>query len=70
MAKFAMAAIGMHASALRYCPREDRNGELRDRIVALAHRHRRCGIGMTYLELRQEVRIVNYERVEQLYREQ
>ncbi|NWJ38696.1 IS3 family transposase [Xanthomonas campestris] len=66
----ALAVIGMSASALRYCPREDRNGELRERICALAHRHRRYGVGMIYLTLRQEGRIVNYKRVERLYREQ
>ncbi|RWU19987.1 IS3 family transposase [Xanthomonas phaseoli] len=66
----ALAAIGMSASALRYCPREDRNVELRERIGALAHRHRRYGVGMIYLKLRQEGRIVNYKRVERLYREQ
>ncbi|WP_274509793.1 IS3 family transposase [Xanthomonas campestris] len=66
----ALAVIGMSASALRYCPREDRNGELRERICALAHRHRRYGVGMIYLKLRQEGRIVNYKRVERLYREQ
>ncbi|OLI32568.1 transposase, partial [Xanthomonas oryzae pv. oryzae] len=49
----ALAAIGMSASALRYCSREDRNGELRERICALAHRHRRYGVGMIYLKLRQ-----------------
>ncbi|MCW2004397.1 transposase InsO family protein [Xanthomonas arboricola] len=51
-------------------PTEDRNGELRERICALAHRHRRYGVGMIYLKLRQEGRIVNYKRVERLYREQ
>ncbi|MFA1262766.1 IS3-like element IS1389 family transposase [Xanthomonas axonopodis] len=66
----ALAAIGMSASALRYCPRQDRNGELRERILALAHRHRRYGVGMIYLKLRQEGRLVNYKRVERLYREQ
>ncbi|AAW77624.1 IS1404 transposase [Xanthomonas oryzae pv. oryzae KACC 10331] len=32
----ALAAIGMSASALRYRQREDRNVELRERILALA----------------------------------
>ncbi|SMQ97233.1 IS1404 transposase protein B [Xanthomonas fragariae] len=49
----ALAAIGMSASALRYCPREDRNVELRERILALAHRHRRYGVGMIYLKEQQ-----------------
>ncbi|QBI14042.1 IS3 family transposase [Xanthomonas oryzae pv. oryzae] len=66
----ALAAIGMSASALRYRPREDRNVELRERILALAHRHRRYGVGMIYLKLRQEGRLVNYKRVERLYCEQ
>lgn len=66
----ALAAIGMSASALRYCPREDRNVALRERIVELAHRHKRYGVGMIYLKLRQEGRLVNYKRVERLYREQ
>ncbi|KTR16004.1 transposase, partial [Enterobacter hormaechei subsp. xiangfangensis] len=54
----------MSASALRYRPREDRNVELRERILALAHRHRRYGVGMISLKLRQEGRLVNYKRVE------
>ncbi|WP_240113141.1 IS3 family transposase [Xanthomonas oryzae] len=66
----ALAAIGMSASALRDRPREDRNVELRERILALAHRHRRYGVGMIYLKLRQEGRLVNYKRVERLYRQQ
>ncbi|AAW75657.1 hypothetical protein ATY48_11580 [Xanthomonas oryzae pv. oryzae] len=66
----ALAAIGMSASALRYRPREDRNVELRERILALAHRHRRYGVGMISLKLRQEGRLVNYKRVERLYRQQ
>ena len=48
-----LRVIGMSASALRYQPRPDRNGALRDRIVALAQRHRRYGASMIYLKLRQ-----------------
>ncbi|AKO02654.1 IS3 family transposase [Xanthomonas oryzae pv. oryzicola] len=66
----ALAAIGMSASALRDRPREDRNVELREHIVALAHRHRRYGVGMISLKLRQEGRLVNYKRVERRYCEQ
>jgi transposase InsO family protein len=60
----------MSASALRYRPRADRNVELRAKILALAQRHRRYGVGMIYLKLRQAGLIVNYKRVERLYREQ
>jgi putative transposase len=58
----------MSASALRYQPREDRNGELREKILALAHRHRRYGVGMIHLKLGQAGWRVNYKRVERLYR--
>ena len=63
----ALAVIGMSPSALRYTPAPDRNGALRARIVALAHRHRRYGVGMSYLKLRQAGESVNYKRVERLY---
>jgi putative transposase len=65
----ALTAVGMSASALRYVPRPDPDPGLRDRIVALAHRHRRYGAGMIYLKLRQEGRVVNHKRVERLYAE-
>lgn len=58
----------MSASALRYQPRPDRNAALRARIVALAQRHRRYGVGMIHLKLRQQGEAVNYKRVERLYR--
>lgn len=63
----ALAVIGMSPSALRYAPAPDRNEALRARIVALAHRHRRYGVGMIYLKLRQAGEAVNYKRVERLY---
>lgn len=65
----ALTVVGMSASALRYTPRPDRNAALRDRIVALAHRHRRYGAGMIYLKLRQAGHVVNHKRVDRLYRE-
>ena len=65
----ALAAVRMSASALRYVRRPDQDAELRDRIVALAHRHRRYGAGMIYLKLRQEGRVVNHKRVDRLYAE-
>jgi len=63
-----LAFIGMSASAFRYQPRPDRNVELRARIVALAQRHRRYGVEMIHLKLRQAGELVNYKRVERLYR--
>jgi transposase InsO family protein len=63
-----LAIARMSASSLRYQPRADRNVELRARIVALAQRHRRYGVGMIHLKLRQAGQMVNYKRVERLYR--
>jgi putative transposase len=65
----ALTVVRMSASALRYAPRPDRDTELRERIMALAHRHRRYGAGMIYLKLRQEGRVVNHKRVDRLYAE-
>ncbi len=53
----ALTVVRMSAAALRYVPRPDQDAGLRDRIVALAHRHRRYGAGMIYLKLRQEGRV-------------
>ena len=65
----ALVVVRMSATALRYAPQPDQDGELRERIVALAHRHRRYGAGMIYLKLRQEGRRVNHKRVDRLYAE-
>jgi putative transposase len=62
-----LRVMGMSASALRYRPRPDRNLELRERIIALAQRHRRYGVGMIHLKLLQAGELVNYKRVERLY---
>ena len=64
-----LAVARMSASAFRYAPRPDRNVELRGQIQALAHRHRRYGVGMIHLKLRQAGWAVNHKRVERLYRE-
>ena len=62
-----LGIVGLSASALRYRPRPDRNHLLRQRIVALAQRHRRYGVGMIHLKLRQAGALINYKRVERLY---
>jgi transposase InsO family protein len=64
-----LAVAGMSASAYRYATRPDRNMELRQRIQALAQRHKRYGVGMIHLKLRQAGLLVNYKRVERLYQE-
>ena len=66
----ALRVVGMSASAYRYAPRPDHNVDIRQRIVALAQRHKRYGVGMIHLKLRQEGALVNYKRVERLYQEE
>ena len=65
----ALTVVRMSASAFRYAPRPDRNVELREQILALAQRHRRYGVGMIHLKLKQRGLRVNYKRVERLYQE-
>ena len=67
--RHALRVARMSSSALRYAPRPDRNVELRQQIVTLAHRHKRYGVGMIYLKLRQAGVLVNYKRVERLYQD-
>ncbi|SKB71770.1 Transposase InsO and inactivated derivatives [Luteibacter sp. 22Crub2.1] len=64
-----LAIAGTSASAYRYEPRTESNVELREMICALANRHKRYGVGMIYLKLRQAGQMVNYMRVERLYQE-
>jgi transposase InsO family protein len=60
--------VQMSASALRYVPRPDRNKDVRQRIIELAQHHRRYGVGMIHLKLRQAGgEPINYKRVERLY---
>jgi len=65
----ALRAIDMSPSAYRYQPAADRNCVLKEKIIALAQRHRRYGAGMIYLKLRQAGEIVNHKRVDRLYAE-
>ncbi len=65
----ALTVVRMSASALRYEARADPNVELREQIAVLAHRHRRYGVGVIHLKLRQKGLVVNYKRVERLYQE-
>jgi putative transposase len=64
----ALAVAGMSASAYRYVRRPDGNGELRKQIRALAQRHKRYGVEMIHMKLRQAGWHVNHKRVERLYR--
>ena len=67
--RHALTVVRMSAASLRYVPAPDQNASLRDRIVALAHRHRRYGAGMIYLKLRQAGIVANHKRVDRLYAE-
>ena len=67
--RHALTVVRMSASSLRYVPAPDQNASLRERIVTLAHRHRRYGAGMIYLKLRQAGVVANHKRVDRLYAE-
>jgi hypothetical protein len=58
-----MCVIGMSDSAYHYKPVQDYNCALKEKIITLAQRHRRYGVGMIYLKLRQAGEIVNHKRV-------
>ena len=62
--RHALRVVCMSASALRYRPAPDRDGELREAILGLAYRHRRYGAEMIYLKLRQQGWRVNHKRVD------
>jgi len=65
--RHALRILKMSASSFGYQPAPDLNAALRERIVRLAHRHRRYGAGMIYLKLRQAGHCVNHKRVDRLY---
>lgn len=65
----ALHIVRMSPSAYRYEPAPERNVALKEKIIALAQRHRRYGAGMIYLKLRQAGEIVNHKRVDRLYTE-
>ena len=64
-----LQVVGMSPSAFRYLPAINRNAALKERLIALAQRHRRYGAGMIYLKLRQAGEMVNHKRVDRLYAE-
>jgi transposase InsO family protein len=64
-----LRVIGMSPSAFRYQPVADRNSALKEKITALAQRHRRYGADMIYLKLRQAGEFINHKRVDRLYAE-
>lgn len=64
-----LVVVHMAPSSLRYKAAPDRNGELREQILTLAHWHRDYRAGMIYLKLCQQGVMVNHKRVERLYSE-
>lgn len=64
-----LRVVGMSASAYRYEPAQDRNCALKEKIIAMAQRHRHYGAFMIYLKLRQAGELINHKRVDRLYAE-
>ncbi|MCM3564928.1 IS3 family transposase [Hydrogenophaga intermedia] len=66
----ALRLVGMSASTLRYQPRDDGNGELRERLTQLAGQHRRHGYRMLHNRLRFDGWAINVKRTYRIYREE
>lgn len=66
----ALRLVGMSASTLRYQPRDDGNGRLRERLTELAGQHRRHGYRMLHSRLRIDGWAINVKRTYRLYREE
>lgn len=66
----ALRLVGMSASTLRYEPRDDGNGLLRERLTQLAGQHRRHGYRMLHSRLRIDGWTINVKRTCRIYREE
>ncbi|MCX8006171.1 MAG: IS3 family transposase [Burkholderiaceae bacterium] len=66
----ALRLVGMSASTLRYRPRDDGNGRLRERLTELAGQHRRHGYRMLHSRLRIDGWAINVKRTYRVYREE
>jgi putative transposase len=66
----ALRLVGMSASTLRYQPRDDGNGRLRERLTELAGQHRRHGYRMLHSRLRIDGWAINVKRTYRVYREE
>ncbi len=66
----ACGQIEITRRSFRRTPAADRNGELRERLKALAEERRRWGFPMLYQMIRREGGRINHKRIERLYREE
>jgi putative transposase len=69
--RLACQAVGLKRSTYRYQARrvdEQEKAELRDRVVALAHRHRRYGYRRITALIRRQGKRVNHKRIWRLWR--
>lgn len=69
-ARRALKLVGMSASTLRYRPRDDGNGRLRERLTELAGQHRRHGYCMLHSRLQLEGWTINVKRTYRVYRQE
>lgn len=65
----ACGLMSISVSVLRYQARADRNGELRERITALAQERRRFGYRRIHVLLEREGWAVNVKRTYRIYRQ-
>jgi hypothetical protein len=62
--------LEMDRSSYRYQPKPDKNGPLRQELVALAKRHPRYGYRMLASKLKDRGWVANHKRIERLYRQE
>lgn len=62
--------VGLSRASYDYQPVTDRDGELREKIVELAHQRRRFGAPRIHLLLRRAGLVVNHKRTERIYQEE
>ncbi len=68
--RHAFRLVGMSASTLRYQPRNDGNGRLRERLTALAGQHCCHGYRMLHSRLRIEGWAINIKRTYRVYHQE
>jgi putative transposase len=66
----ASGLIGLNRNTLRHEPKEDKDGDLRNRMKELAEQRRRFGCRRLHTMLKREELVINHKRTERIYREE
>ena len=61
--------VNLHRSVGRYAPKENKDGQLRERIISHAHQRKRFGYRRLHILLKKEGVKVNHKKVYRIYKE-